>query len=522
MHITTLDTTLRDGAGSSKVSFSNSDKLKIAGLLDRLGVDLIEVGSPVFNSKNKAFFDALPSLELQHARVAVFGSTCRAGAQAEEDAGLLALTGCGVSDAVIFGKAWDLHVTDVLQTTKEENLRMIRDSIRFLTENGMRVIFDAEHFFDGYKANPAYALRVVHTAEEAGAQAVVLCDTNGGTFPDDIMEICRTVCGESHVEIGVHTHNDSGFAVANTVLGVSAGARHVQGTLNGVGERCGNANLSTVIANLQLKRGYDVIPEPCMRRLTPISRAVAEISNISVRNMPYVSRQAFSHKAGMHIDGVIKNHVSFEHIDPECVGNERSLLVSDIAGKSAVLHVLERIAPAIQKDAEEVGRILRRLKELEFAGYQFEGAEASLELLVRRELGMYHPHFEIELCRLIDEHNRGRESSYSSVLIKVFVGDKEEITAADANGPVHAMDIALRKALDGFYPCLRWARLTDYKVRVLNSEAATGAMTRVLIETTDNEKSWTTIGVSQDIIEASLAALVDSIEYKLMLVDTAK
>ncbi|MDD6308194.1 MAG: citramalate synthase [Clostridia bacterium] len=514
MKITTLDTTLRDGAGSSRVSFSNADKLKIAHLLDMLGVDLIEVGNPAYNSKNAAFFEALPSLSLQHAHIAVFGSTCHPGTAAANDEALLAMANCGARDAVLFGKAWDLHVTDVLKTSLEENLSIIGDSIRFLRAHDMRVIFDAEHFFDGYKKNPAYAIAVLSAAEAAGADTLVLCDTCGGCFPDEIFQITSLVAEKMQSTIGIHAHNDSGFAVSNTVLAAAAGARHVQGTINGVGERCGNANLATVIANLQLKRGYSMIPAENMRKLTPISRAVADISNISVRNLPYVSAEAFSHKAGMHIDGVIKNNESFEHIPPEAVGNRRHLLVSDIAGRSAVCHVLERILPGVPRDDAAVERILSRLKTLEYEGYQFDGADASFELVVRRELGLYHPHFSIVLCRLFNEHDRGRESSYSSVLIKVNVDGREEITAADADGPVHAVDIALRKALEPFFPSLSNVRLTDYKVRILNSEA-TGSLTRVLMESADTEKSWTTVGVSKDIIEASLAALVDSIEYTL-------
>lgn len=522
MKITTLDSTLRDGAGSSKVSFSTSDKLKIAKLLDALGIDFIEVGNPTYSTKNAAFFEALPSLALKHARIAVFGATCRPESCAAEDAALLSMANCGASVAVLFGKAWDLHVTDVLKTSREENLRIIHDSIRFLVDRGMEVIFDAEHFFDGYHHNADYALSVIKTAAAAGAHTVILCDTNGGSFPDEIYKLTRIAIEETGIRIGIHTHNDSGCAVANALMAVEAGAVEVQGTINGVGERCGNANLASLIAGLQLKRGHVLIPQENMRLLTSVSRAVAEISNISLRNVPYVSRQAFSHKAGMHIDGVLKNHKSFEHIAPEEVGNHRDILVSDIAGRSAVLHVLERIAPNLPRESEEVERILKRLKELEFLGYQFEAADASLELIIRRELGLYRPHFSLELFRLIDEHDRGKERNYCSVLAKVRVGEHEELTAADANGPVHAIDMALRKALDKFFPSLQGARLTDFKIRVLNSEEATGASSRVLLEMTDNEMSWTAIGVSTDIVEASLNALLDAIEYKLMKDDVPR
>ncbi len=520
MKITTLDTTLRDGAGSSNVSFSNSDKIKIVKLMDELGIDLIEVGNPAYSAKNATFFEELPSLSLKHARIAVFGATCRPFAVAAEDEALLSMATCGVRDAVLFGKAWDLHVTDVLKTTLEENLRMIEDSICFLCARGMRVIFDAEHFFDGYVKNRDYAIRVLKTAEKAGAETVVLCDTNGGTFPDEISEITADAIQNTTISVGIHTHNDSGFAVANAAMAVAAGAVHIQGTLNGVGERCGNASLATVIANLQLKRGYEIIPTENMNLLTPISRAVAEISNISLRNQPYVSRQAFSHKAGMHIDGILKNSVSFEHIEPSLVGNRRNLLISDIAGRSAVMHVMERIAPDSAQNAALVEKIVKKVKELEFGGYQFDAADASLELVIRRELGMYRKHFTLKSCRVISEYDPKKERSYCSAFIRVMVDEKEENCTVDASGPVHAIDMALRKALNGFYPTLTGARFTDYKVRALNTEeAAAGAMTRVLIETTDNEMSWTTVGVSKNVIEASLNALVDSIEFKLIKSD---
>lgn len=522
MKITILDSTLRDGAGSSKVSFSNSDKLKIVKLLDSLGVDLIEVGNPAYNSKNAKFFEALPTISLNHARIAVFGATCRPGLAAAADPALLSMANCGVLDVVLFGKAWDLHVTDVLKTTCEENLRMIEDSIRFFKTRGMRVIFDAEHFFDGYRHNPAYAGSVLEAAVAAGADTIVLCDTNGGSFPDEIYKITKEMQEKTHASIGIHTHNDTGCAVANAIMAVKAGAVHIQGTLNGVGERCGNANLATLIAGLQLKRGYALIPEEKMHLLTPVSHAVAEISNISLRNLPYVSRQAFSHKAGMHIDGVLKNQASFEHIKPEKVGNRRDILVSDIAGKSAVSHILEKIAPDLARNTEEVERILKRLKELEYKGYQFEAADASLELVIRRELSLFKPHFSLELFRLIDEHDRGKKRNFCSVITKVRVGNHEELTTADANGPVHAIDMALRKALEKFYPALKGARLTDFKIRVLNIEEASGAFSRVLLEMTDHAMSWTAIGVSTDIVEASLNALLDAIEYKLLKDDAER
>ncbi len=512
--ITSLDTTLRDGMQAEKISFSVADKLKIVQILDRLGVDYIEAGNPASNIKDEEFFREAKQLTLTHAKLAAFGSTCKKGCPADKDRNLLKIVESGAPVGVIFGKAWDMHVTEVLVTTPEENLRMVADSVKFLKSGGLEVIFDAEHFFDGYARNPDYALSVLQAAQGAGADIIALCDTNGGMFPDDIAETVRRVAETIHVPIGIHSHNDSGLAVACTLAAVEAGAAHIQGTLTGIGERCGNANLSTCIANLQLKRGYDLVPD--LSQLTTAAREVAEVANTTVSGLPYVSKSAFSHKAGMHIDAVLKTSASFEHIDPSAVGNHRNILVSEMSGKSGLLPVIHQIDPTIQKDSQELKRILGRLKELEYEGYQFEGANASLELVIKKALGLYHPLFELKQCKILAEQGEKPRQGYASVIIKVQVDGKEEITAADADGPVHALDIALRKALGAFFPQLAQIRLQDYKVRILNSEATTGAITRVLIEMTDGKSSWTTVGVSTDVIEASRQALIDGIEYQLL------
>lgn len=520
MKINVLDTTLRDGAQSEAVSFSISDKIKIVHLLDDLGVDLIEAGNPFSNVKDREFFKEIEKNPPKKAKLVAFGSTRRVNVRAEEDAALEALLSAGTEYISVFGKAWDLHVSEVLHTTLEENINMIRDTVAYAGRRGKKVIFDAEHFFDGYKRNPEYAIEVIRTADEAGAEVVCLCDTNGGTFPDEIFDITKAAVEAVRCDVGIHTHNDSGMAVGGAVMSAAAGAAHIQGTLNGIGERCGNANLSTIIANLQLKRGYEIISPEQMEKLAPICREVAEITNISIGGMPYISKGAFSHKGGMHIDAVLKMPQTFEHIDPSVVGNERTLLVSEVAGKSALMPLLKKIDPSIDRDSPQIKDIVARMKELEYNGYQFEAAEASLELEIRRVLGINKHLFDIERFRIMLEQDTVSPDSmtgYSTAFAKVRVGDEYEITAADSSeGPVNAIDKALRRALERFYPSLGRLRLADYKVRVLNSAAATGARVRVLVESTDGVDSWTTVGVSTDVIMASKKALEDSIEYKLI------
>lgn len=511
-----LDSTLRDGAQAAGISFSVEDKINIVKTLDELGIGYIEAGNPGSNPKDIEFFKRVRDMELKNSRLAAFGSTRRRDIAVKDDSNVQSLLAAGTPVVVIFGKSWDFHVTHVIRTTLEENLNMIRETVAFFKDKDKEVIFDAEHFYDGYKANPEYALKALEAAIQGGADCIVLCDTNGGSFPSEVYEITKKVADTFSVKIGVHTHNDGGMAVANSIMAVEAGAAHVQGTYLGFGERCGNANLSTIIPNLQLKKGIMCIPEDKMVMLTHTARKIAEISNITMNERdPYVGNSAFAHKGGMHIDGVAKDSRSFEHIDPDLVGNKRRFLMSEVAGRRTILDKIREICPSVTKESPETEAIINRLKELEHQGYQFEGAESTFELLIRKQLGKYRPFFELESFKLITEQP-SRSDHSASALIKVKVDGRSEITAAEGHGPVHALDRALRKALEVFYPELSLVHLTDFKVRVIDSESATAAKVRVLIESTDGESVWTTVGVSTDIIEASWIALVDSIEYKLI------
>lgn len=519
--IAILDSTLRDGAQAEGISFSVSDKIKIAKTLDALGVAYIEAGNPGSNPKDMEFFAQAKELMLEHAKLCAFGSTCRVGKRPEEDAGVQALLGAGTPAVSVFGKAWDLHVSDILNTTLDNNLKIISDTITYLKANGKEVIFDAEHFFDGYQANSAYALACVDAAQAAGADCIVLCDTNGATFPTEVGQITKEVAERLTVPVGIHCHNDVGVGVANSIIAVRSGALHVQGTMNGLGERCGNANLCTIIPNLELKLGYSCLKPGKLEEITEAARYVSEIANISHdERQPYVGSSAFAHKGGMHVDGVLKNPKTFEHVDPESVGNTRRVLISEMAGRANLLKAIHKIDATLDKHSAAVGKVMDRLKELEFEGYQFEGAESSMELLIRKILGKYKPYFDLNQFKVIVSEPSGDELS-SSALIKIHVGSEASITAAEGNGPVDALDKALRGALEHFYPQLACVRLTDYKVRVLDSQNATGSKVRVLVESTDGTNSWSTVGVSTDIIEASWHALVDSLEYKLLL-DTVK
>lgn len=512
-----FDSTLRDGAQAEGISFSVQDKVNIVKTLDELGVSYIEAGNPSSNPKDIEFFEQIKSVELTHAKLAAFGSTRRKGIRPEEDKNLLSLVGAGTDVCVIFGKSWDFHVKEIIRTTLKENLDMISDTVSFLKQAGKEVIFDAEHFFDGYKHNPKYALKSLKAAVDAGADCLSLCDTNGGCFPDEIYNIVKVVKENFDTEIGIHTHNDTGMAVANSLMAVEAGATHVQGTLIGYGERCGNTNLSTVIANLQAKKGIECIPAENLSLLRDVSLKIAEISNVPLQSgMPYVGGSAFTHKAGMHIDGVSKSPKSFEHIDPDTVGNTRRFLMSEVAGRSTLLKKVNKIDPTIQKDDPRTSKIIKRIKELEHRGYQFEGADASFELLIRKFIGTYKSYFTLQKFKTIAEQVKEDElAAQATAIVKVGVGDESEITAAEGDGPVNALDVAIRKALVRFYPQLGDVRLSDYKVRILDSKDATASKTRVLIESTDGKSVWTTVGVSCDIIQASVLALVDSIEYKL-------
>lgn len=515
MKLSVLDSTLRDGAQSADISFSVNDKLAIAQALDDYGVGYIEAGNPASNPKEMEFFARAGELRLSHAKLAAFGATRRKGCAAETDANLAALLAAETPAVAVFGKSWGLHVREILGVTFDENLRMISDSVGYLKAHGKEVIFDAEHFFDGYKDDPDYAVAVLRSAAKAGADILCLCDTNGGTLPlalhQAVAEIAAAFPG---VTLGIHTHNDAGCAVANTLLAVDAGVRHIQGTFVGFGERCGNADLSSILPCLALKAGFEADGE--ISRLTTIARKIAQISNVSLpTGKPFVGKGAFTHKAGMHIDAMLKNSASCEHIDPSLVGNKRRFLLSEVAGRGSVLEKVKPYAPGLTKDDPRLAEIIQKLKESEHYGYQFEAADASFELLTRRVLGTFTPHFRLVMYRTIGEFPPVDGEMPSTATIKVDVNGQTETTAAQGHGPVHALDNALRKALCVFYPGLSEMKLSDYKVRVLDQKAATAAKVRVLIESSDSSGSWTTIGVSGDIIEASLTALIDSIEYKL-------
>ncbi len=504
------DTTLRDGAQTEGISFSLGDKESIAGLLDSFGMDFIEGGMPASNPKDREFFSS--ERKMKRSSLVAFGSTCRPGHKASEDEGLKILAESKTEWACIFGKAWDFHVTEALNTTTEENLRMIRDSIAYLKECGMKVIFDAEHFFDGYRANEKYALDVVKTAAESGAEWIVLCDTNGGSLPSFIGKVTGTVY-KIFPKIGIHCHNDSDLAVACSLSAVENGATMIQGTVNGIGERCGNANLCSVIPDLVFKMGYEM--DVNLTDLRSLSYAVSELANTRhLAHMPYVGDKAFTHKGGMHVSALLKNTATYEHVPPESVGNHRNIIVSDMAGKSNIQKKLSEMG--IEVDEDGLRRVLARVKEMEAQGYQFDAADASLKLLVERVLDKESRPFDIRGFRLnIDGVGMTQLISEASIKIVDRLGEIEH-TAADCEGPVNALDRALRKALSKFYPdIIKNVRLTDYKVRVIEENCGTESWVRVLIKSTDGKDTWTTIGVSENVVEASLIALADSYEYAI-------
>lgn len=516
-NVSIFDSTLRDGAQGQGISFSLEDKLKIVKVLDDIGVSYIEAGNPGSNPKDMEFFKRIKDIKLKKAKVAAFGSTRRPGTDPSDDKNLQNLLEADTEVTVIFGKSWDFQVTDILRTSLEENLNMISDTIKYLVKNKKEVIFDAEHFFDGYKDNKNYAVDSIKVAKEAGANVIVLCDTNGGTLPSEIKEIVEDVIKKVEGNIGIHCHDDMGMAVASSIVAAQAGANHIQGTFIGIGERCGNANLSTIIPTLKLKLGYNTIEDKNISKLTSVARFIAEISNITLRDeSPYVGSAAFAHKGGMHIDAICKAPKAYEHIVPETVGNNRRFLISEVSGKSTIFSQMKKIFPNISKDSEEVQKITDRLKELEYEGYQFEGAEGTVELVMRKIVDKYKPFFKLNHFKAFAEQPSSAGEFSSSVMININVDGKEEMSAAEGNGPVNALDKALRRALEVFYPQLNDVRLVDYKVRVLDSESATSSKVRVLIESTDGVQNWSTVGVSRDIIQASWIALVDSIEYKLI------
>jgi 2-isopropylmalate synthase len=506
------DTTLRDGSQGEGVNFSLQDKLLLTAKLDELGVDFIEGGYPLSNPKDFEYFRAVRELPLRHAKVVAFGMTRRKNSPPESDTCLKALLDAETSHVTIVGKTWDFHVTDVLGATLEENLRMIADSVAFCKSRGREVFYDAEHFFDGYRANPEYALRTLKAAEEAGAAVVILCDTNGGTMPEQVAERVAAVRRHVRCEVGIHCHNDCELAVANTLAAVRAGASQVQGTFNGIGERCGNVDLVSVIANLSVKYGYEVLQPGSLRRLTEASRYVYELANMNFRpGQPFVGASAFAHKGGMHTHAVAKDPTTYEHIDPETVGNERRILVSELSGQSTILSKTAKYA--IANDKAVMTKILTAVQDLEYAGYEFEAAEASFDLLVKKVVGLYKPWFERLTYRVNIEQGHGEPVTEAT--IKLRVGDAVQHTVSEGDGPVNALDGALRKALVPYFPRLEEMHLADYKVRVVNAREGTAARVRVVIESRDREDVWGTVGVSENIVEASWLALVDSIEYKL-------
>jgi 2-isopropylmalate synthase len=515
MEIKLFDTTLRDGTQSEGLSLSVEDKLKIARLLDHFGVHFIEGGWPASNPKDSEFFRRARHLSLRRAKLTSFGATRKAGGRAEDDVNLRGLLEAETPAVAIFGKSWVLHVTKVLGTTPAENLAMIRDSVAFLKRHGREVVYDAEHFFDGFRADRDYALQAVRAAAEAGADWVALCDTNGGSLPSWVREVVETVrAAIPATPLGIHTHNDGELAVANALAAVEAGCTQVQGTINGYGERCGNANLVSLVPALQLKMGHRCVPDESLERLTELSRAVSEIANTRPDpHAPYVGVSAFAHKGGVHVAAVEKVAESYEHISPERVGNRRKVVVSELAGR---VNVRVRAADLGLDVKGTEPAVLLRVKELESRGYQFEAAEGSFELLVRRSRPGYVPPFEILDVVVIAERRRGHGEMFAEATVKLKVGETVVHEVAEGEGPVHALDRALRKALEPLYPGLRSVRLADYKVRILDPESATGAKTRVLIEAARGEERWSTIGVSQNIIEASGEALADSLELYLL------
>jgi 2-isopropylmalate synthase len=530
MRVILYDTTLRDGTQGEGVSLSCDDKLKIARRLDEFGMDYIEGGWPGSNPKDMEFFErAQQELQLSHAKIAAFGSTCKADVNPADDPQINLLIQAQTPVVTIFGKSWDLHVTEVLRTTLEENLRMIRESVRYLKSHDKEVVYDAEHFFDGYRANPEYALSTLKAAIIGGADSITLCDTNGGSLPWQVAEAVQAVRGEvlgieegktathhaSRITLGIHTHNDSETGVANTLEAVRTGCNHIQGTINGYGERCGNANLVSIIPNLQLKMGYELVAAEKLSQLKELSHYVTELANLNPdTHQPFVGSSAFAHKGGTHVNAVVKHVMSYQHVDPALVGNETRVLVSELSGKDNIAVKRKEFGlEGLSKEAERA--VLQQIKELENIGFAFESAEASVDLLLRRQRPGYKAPYELIDYTANVEHRAGR-GLFSEATVKVKVGDELFHEVAEGNGPVNALNLALRKAIEQFYPRLGAVHLKDYKVRILNSESGTGAVVRVLIDSTDGQRSWSMVGASTNIIEASWIALSDAIEYFLL------
>jgi 2-isopropylmalate synthase len=517
--VTIYDTTLRDGAQSEDVSFSVEDKLRITEKLDELGIHYIEGGWPGANPRDNEFFTKAHKLKLKNSTLVAFGSTHHPRSNVNRDRNIRTLLRAGTPVVTIFGKTWDFHVKEALRISLNANLDLIHNSVLYLKKRVDKVFFDAEHFFDGFKANREYALKAVEAAITAGADYIVLCDSNGGTLPHEIDSIVRAVREVCTKPLAIHAHNDSECAVANSIMAVKSGASQVQGTINGLGERCGNANLISVIPNLKLKLNIDCITERKLKKLKEVSRFVTEIANLRhFKRQPYVGDSAFAHKGGVHVSAVERHPETYEHIRPESVGNYQRVLVSDLSGKSNIIRKIREFNLKIDPESPKVARIIKKIKDLENQGFQFEGAEASFELLMKKTFKLHRRFFELIGFRVIVEKRREGEVPLSEATIMLRVDGKLEHTAAIGNGPVNAIDNALRKALEKFYPQLKDMKLIDYKVRVLAAGKGTSAKVRVLVESGDKTHKWSTVGVSENIIEASWQALVDSIEYKLLRV----
>jgi 2-isopropylmalate synthase len=511
------DTTLRDGAQSEDIAFSLTDKLRITEKLDDFGIHYIEGGWPGSNPKDLQYFKEVKKLSLKTSKISAFTSTVKARTNLEEDGIMAAVLDAETSYVTVVGKGWDLHVRDALKVSLDANLKMIDGTIRYLKKHGRIVFFDVEHFFDGYRRNRPYAFRVLKAAIDAGSDALVLCDTNGGTMPYEVYEAVCRVREECAGKLGIHTHNDTETAVANTLMAVKAGCTHVQGTVNGYGERCGNANLCSIIPSLILKMGCEGIDRIGLKKLRELSLFVDEMANfLPDKHRPYVGESAFAHKGGIHVSAIRKNPETYEHVKPELVGNVQRVLISDLSGESSILYKAIEFNIDIEKDRKIVKDVVKKIKELEMHGYQFEGAEGSLELLIKKALGVHRTYFDLVGFRVVVE-KKEKNHPVSEATIMVRVGDKVEHTAALGTGPVNALDGALRKALYKFYPVLKEMELVDYKVRVLSAEDGTEAATRVLIESSDGKRTWGTVGVSENILEASWRALVDSIDYKMLI-----
>jgi len=510
------DTTLRDGTQAEDISFLVEDKIRIAHKLDECGIHYIEGGWPGSNPKDVSFFKDIKKERLSHAKIAAFGSTRRAKTTPDKDHNIITLIKAEPDAITIFGKTWDFHVREALRISLEENLELIHDSLVYLKRHAPEVFYDAEHFFDGYKANPDYAIKTLKAAEEAGVDCIVLCDTNGGTMPYETARIIQEVKKHISTPLGIHTHNDGECAVANSIIAVHEGIVHVQGTINGFGERCGNANLCSIIPALKLKMKSECVTDEQLKKLRELSRFVYELANLPPnKHQPYVGNSAFAHKGGVHVSAIQRHPETYEHIRPELVGNTTRVLVSDLSGRSNILAKAEEFNINLDSKDPVTLEILETIKELENQGYQFEGAEASFELLMKRALGTHRKFFTVQGFRVIDEKRHDDKKPFSEATVMVKVGGKIEHTAAEGSGPVNALDNALRKALEKFYPKLKEVRLIDYKVRVLPAGQGTASAIRVLIESGDKESSWGTVGVSDNIIDASYQALIDSIEYKL-------